>query len=96
MHRGHHAGIALGFYGTSHHATEDIAAMRSIADLTVVAPADGPQFAATIRASLDWPQPIYFRIARGHDPVVYEKQAAFQFGRAVIHHEGKDLMVIAC
>jgi transketolase len=93
---GHHAGIALGFYGTSHHATEDIAAMRSIADLTVVAPADGPQFAAAIRASLDWPQPIYFRIARGHDPVVYEKQAAFQFGRAVIHHEGKDLTVIAC
>jgi transketolase len=93
---GHHAGIALGFYGTSHHATEDIAAMRSTADLTVVAPADGPQFAAAIRASLDWPQPIYFRIARGHDPVVYEKPAAFQFGKAVVHHEGRDLTVIAC
>ena len=37
---GHHAGIALGFYGTSHHATEDLAIMRSIAGLTVVAPAD--------------------------------------------------------
>lgn len=38
---GHHPGIALGFYGTSHHATEDLAIMRSIADLTVVAPAGG-------------------------------------------------------
>ena len=50
---GHHAGIALGFYGTSHHATEDLAIMRSIADLTVVAPADGPQLAAAIRATVD-------------------------------------------
>lgn len=93
---GHHAGIALGFYGTSHHATEDLAAMRAIADLTVVAPADGAQLAAAIRASIDWPQPIYFRLARGHDPVVYEKPVLFQFGKAIVHHEGADLTVIAC
>src|SRR3990170_4369708 len=48
---GHHTGISLGFYGTSHHATEDIATMRSIADLSVVSPADGPQLAAAIAAS---------------------------------------------
>jgi transketolase len=93
---GHHAGIALGFYGTSHHATEDLAAMRSIADLTVVAPADGPQFAAALRASMDLPHPIYFRIARGHDPIVYDKGMHFRFGKAIVHHEGKDLTVIAC
>jgi transketolase len=93
---GHHAGIALGFYGTSHHATEDLAAMRAIADLTVVAPADGAQFAAAIRASVNWPEPIYFRIARGHDPVVYESPAPFQFGKAIVHHQGKDLTIIAC
>lgn len=93
---GHHSGIMLGFYGSSHHATEDLAAMRSIADLTVVAPADGAQFASAIRASIGWPQPIYFRIARGHDPVVYEKPAPFQFGKAIVHHQGKDLTIIAC
>jgi transketolase len=93
---GHHAGISLGFYGTSHHATEDIAIMRSIADLTVVSPADGAQFAAAIRASMTWPQPIYFRIARGHDPVVYEKPAPFEFGKAIVHEEGEDLTIIAC
>jgi transketolase len=93
---GHHTGISLGFYGTSHHATEDLAIMRSIADLTVVAPADGAQFAAAIRASLDWPEPIYFRIARGHDPVVYDRPAPFEFGKAVAHHTGRELTVIAC
>ena len=93
---GHHSGIALGFYGTSHHATEDLAAMRAIADLTVVAPADGPQFAAAIKASVNWPQPIYFRISRGHDPVVYDTVLNFKFGKAIVHHSGKELTVIAC
>ncbi len=36
----HHAGISLGYYGTSHHATEDVAILRSIAGVTVVAPCD--------------------------------------------------------
>ncbi|TPI69511.1 transketolase [Mesorhizobium sp. B3-1-3] len=93
---GHHTGISLGFYGTSHHATEDIAIMRSIADLTVVSTADGPQFAAALRASVNHPQPIYFRISRGHDPVVYAEDAPFEFGKAVVHGIGNDLTIIAC
>lgn len=92
---GHHAGISLGFYGTSHHATEDIAIMRSIADLTVVSPADGAQFAAALRASVRYAQPIYFRISRGHDPVVYARDAPFEFGKAVVHEIGDDLTIIA-
>jgi transketolase len=92
---GHHAGISLGFYGTSHHATEDLAIMRSIADLTVVAPADGAQFAAAIRASVHHPQPIYFRIGRGHDPVVYERNTSFAFGEAITHGIGDEITIIA-
>jgi transketolase len=93
---GHHAGIALGFYGTSHHATEDLAIMRSIADLTVVAPADGAQLAAAIKASAHHKQPIYFRISRGHDEPVYAAGSGFQFGKAIVHAEGRDLTIIAC
>ena len=93
---GHHAGIALGFYGTSHHATEDLAIMRSIADLTVVAPADGAQLAAAIKASAAHPQPIYFRISRGHDEAVYENGRPFEFGKAIVHSEGNDLTILAC
>ena len=93
---GHHTGISLGFYGTSHHATEDIGTMRSIANLTVVSPSDGPQLEAAIKASADWDQPIYFRIGRGRDPVVYENGAEFAFGKAHIHSLGEDLTIIAC
>ncbi len=92
---GHHAGISLGFYGTSHHATEDLAIMRAIANLTVVAPADGAQLKAAIKASADYPEPIYFRIQRGRDPVVYTEDVAFSFGKAVVHSHGEDLTIIA-
>ncbi|KUM28682.1 transketolase [Mesorhizobium loti] len=93
---GHHAGISLGFYGTSHHATEDLAIMRSIADLTVVAPADGPQLAAAIKASVNHARPIYFRIGRGQEPVVYDNGVDFQFGKAIAHGGGSELTIIAC
>ncbi|MGO4809327.1 transketolase family protein [Cupriavidus sp. 2MCAB6] len=92
---GHHAGISLGFYGTSHHATEDLAIMRSIADLTVVAPADGPQLRAAIKASAGHAQPIYFRIGRGREPSVYEEGTAFEFGKAIEHLQGEELTLIA-
>ena len=92
---GHHAGISLGFYGTSHHATEDLAIARSIADLTVVAPADGPQLAAAIRASVHHQQPIYFRIGRGQEPNVYPDDVSFEFGKAIVHERGSDLTLIA-
>jgi len=93
---GHHTGISLGFYGTSHHATEDIATMRAIADLTVISPADGPQLEAAIKASVTWPQPIYFRIGRGREPDVYARGTDFTIGRAIEHMAGEELTIIAC
>jgi transketolase len=93
---GHHTGISLGFYGTSHHATEDIGTMRSIAGLTVISPADAPQFKAAIKASVDWPEPIYFRIGRGRDPQIYSEGTEFNIGKAIEHRQGHDVTLIAC
>jgi len=93
---GHHTGISLGFYGTSHHATEDIGTMRSIADLTIVSPSDGHQLRAAIRASAHHDRPIYFRIGRGRDPDIYGPDLTFEYGRAFEHGQGTDLTIIAC
>lgn len=93
---GHHTGISLGFYGTSHHATEDIGTMRSIADLSIVSPADGPQLKAAIKASMEHDRPIYYRISRGRDPIVYEEGLPFVFGKAVEHGLGEELTIFAC
>ncbi|WP_172380973.1 transketolase family protein [Vibrio sp. Vb339] len=94
---GHHSGISMGFYGTSHHATEDIAIIRSMADITVINPADGVSLVAAIRASVKHPYPIYFRFARGQEPNVYSEQdIKFEIGKAIEHEVGEDLTIIAC
>ncbi|WP_323015834.1 transketolase, partial [Devosia sp.] len=93
---GHHTGISMGFYGTSHHATEDISTMRAIADLTVISPSDGAQYAQLLRESATYSQPIYFRTHRGHDPVIYDTSEPFKIGKAKVHGIGKDVTIIAC
>jgi transketolase len=94
---GHHAGITLGFYGTSHHATEDMAIMRAIAGITVIAPADAGMLAKAIRCSMEWPEPIYFRIGRGREPDVYDESALvdYQIGKAIVHRLGTEATIIA-
>jgi transketolase len=92
---GHHAGITLGFYGTSHHATEDLAIMRSIAGLTVIAPADPASLSAALRAAENVDGPVYFRIGRGRDPQVYDEDLDYEVGKAIVHSRGEDLTIIA-
>lgn len=94
---GHHAGFTLGFYGASHHATEDIAITRSMANMTVVAPADPRQLAALVRASADLNGPMYLRTGRGREPEVYGASdlTELQIGRAVVHGFGSDVTLIA-
>ncbi len=92
---GHHSGMSLGFYGTSHHSLEDLGIMRTIAGLTVVCAADANQLRAILRASLDHPGPMYIRLGRGRDPQVYpEPPPDFQIGKAVRLTDGTDIALI--
>ena len=92
---GHHSGISMGFYGTSHHALEDLAMMRAIAELTVVCACDANQLRAVLRASVDHPGAMYIRLGRGRDAEVYpEVPADFAFGKAARLREGSDLTII--
>lgn len=92
----HHAGIAIGFYGTSHHATEDLGLMRSIANMTVVCPCDATATEAALRQTADLPGPVYFRLGRGRDVDVYDSLPAgtWRFGEAAVLREGDDLTIV--
>ena len=91
----HHAGMALGFYGTSHHALEDIGTMRSIAGLAVVSATDEHMLRSILRFSLDYSGPIYVRMGRGRDPEVYASPPAFELGCSFRLREGSDVAVLA-
>lgn len=91
----HHAGIAIGFYGTSHHATEDLGLMRSIANMTVVCPCDATATEAALRQTADLPGPVYFRLGRGRDEDVYSgRPDDWRFGEATVLREGGDLTIV--
>ena len=92
---GTHSGIAMGFYGTSHHATEDIAILRAMADLALVCPADGPSIRKLITQTVDHPGPVYFRLGRGREKRIYEgKEDLISFGKAVVLREGADGTIV--
>ena len=92
-----HAGISFGHAGTTHHCTEDFAVMRSIANMTVVCPADGIETSRAVRACVDIPGPVYIRIGRGFEPPCYkDENYDFEIGKAVTMRDGTDLTIICC
>lgn len=93
---GSHSGMSMGFYGSSHHALEDLGMLRCMADLTVVCATDANHLRALLRASVDHDRAMYIRLGRGRDPVVYEKVPQIEFGKAIRLREGTDLTIIAC
>jgi transketolase len=92
---GHHAGISLGYYGTSHHATEDIGVLRSIANLKIVCPADAYSLEAALRQTVDVEGPIYFRMGRGREADAYNEGEPWEFGKISILREGSDGVLFA-
>jgi transketolase len=92
---GTHSGIAMGFYGTSHHCCEDIGALRAIPNLTLMAPCDGTALRSALTSLIKHPAPIYFRCGRGREAIVYDKPFDFRIGGSNILREGRDITVLA-
>lgn len=88
-------GLAYGPLGMSHHATEDLALMRALPNMTVLAPNDPREAAAATRAVAAWPGPCYLRLGRAPEPDVYKSEPLFQLGRAITVRDGKDVALLA-
>lgn len=89
-----HGGITVGEDGGSHQSVEDLAIMRSLPNMTVLCPADGPETAAAIRAVAAYDGPVYVRLGRSKVPTVFAGDCAFTIGRGVSLRQGTDLTFI--
>ena len=78
-------GMVYAPLGPTHTAIEDIALMRALPGMTVVAPTDAEDMRRFMPATLDWPGPIYIRLAKGKDPVVPVDDERFVIGRGRRH-----------
>ncbi len=90
-----HAGISVGEDGASHQAIEDIALMRSLANMTVIVPADGIETEKAIIACSKISGPFYIRLGRAKFPIVFSDDYEFKIGKGTILKDGKDATIIA-
>jgi transketolase len=94
---GTHSGLSMGQGGATHNSTEDIAILRSMANMTVIVPADGIETGKVIQASLAYPGPLYVRVGRGFEPPVYDDDRYhYEIGKAIPMNEGSDYTAIVC
>ncbi len=83
-----HGGMEVGWDGPTHQATEDIAMMRSIPNMTVIVPADATAVPILLRQAIELDGPVYFRMGRNPVPVIYQPQVKFNFGQSFHPAEG--------
>ncbi|MFC2031084.1 transketolase family protein [Chloroflexota bacterium] len=89
------AGIEIGPDGATHQATEDVAVMRAIPNMTVVAPSDPIMTTQLVRQAAEFEGPLYMRLGRQPTPFLYDAKQRFQFGKAIILGEGDDVTLVA-
>jgi transketolase len=88
-------GMAYGSLGPSHHATEDIALMRVMPNMLVVAPGDPAETRLAVSVLIDHQGPAYLRLGRAGEPAVHSSSPAFELGKAITVRVGSDVTLIS-
>jgi transketolase len=92
---GAHTGISVGPDGGSHQDIEDIAIMRALPNMKVVAPADAYSTKALVKEAVTTKGPFYIRLIRPNSMSVYSNEE-IKVGKANVLRDGKDISIIAC
>lgn len=87
------AGIAYGGDGPTHHATQDIAALRALPAMTILNPSDSVTAAAAARMAYENSGPVYVRLDKGQFPSVYSNEEDFSDGLSLLR-EGSDVLIV--
>ncbi len=90
-----HAGISVGEDGASHQAVEDIAIMRSLANMVVISPADAVETRLAVKAAIEHDGPVYLRLGRLAVPTLFDENYKFELGKGVTLAEGSDVTIVA-
>lgn len=88
-------GFVYGSLGMSHHATEDIAALRALPDVAVVCPADLVEAEAATKAIVDYPGTVYLRLGRGGEKRIHESIPEFVIGKAIKVQDGQRVAIFS-
>ncbi len=92
---GSSAGLSDFGDGATHQSVEDIAIMRAIPNMTVLAPCDGTETRKMVRKMVEYYGPVYLRINRHDLPDMFPLNEEFKIGKPCLIKEGRDIVIFA-
>ena len=92
---GAYCGMSDALDGATHHATEDIAVMRSLPNMRVIVPSDATYTRWATYKAAELQGPVYLRLSRDVYPDLYAEDAKFELGKGVVMKDGKDVTIVA-
>ncbi|MCL4358125.1 transketolase family protein [Patescibacteria group bacterium] len=92
---GSHAGVSVGPDGATHQMLEDLALMRVLPNMVVIAPCDSIEAEKATLAMVSDPRPNYIRLAREETPVITTAETPFVIGAAQVFESGSDVTILA-
>ena len=88
-------GFAYGSAGYTHHGTEDLAIMRVLPNMTVLAPGDPVETRLLTVAATEQPGPCYLRLGKAGEPTIHTSEPEITIGKAIILRQGGDGTLIS-
>jgi transketolase len=90
------SGLVLGSLGYTHCSIEDVGALRSIPNITIISPADSLETAKAIFESINSKNSVYIRLTGGSpNPIVYDEDYQFEIGKAITIKKGERIAIVA-
>lgn len=89
------SGLSYAELGPTHHSLEDLAIMRSLPGMQVIAPCDATEMRLALRAAFDSSKPTYIRIGKKGEPAIHDTDISYKIGRAITIRKGSDILILA-
>lgn len=89
------AGLSYASLGCTHHSCEDIAFLKNIPNMTVLAPGDAMEQRSLLRLAFQLKGPAYMRIGKTGEPVIYSAPPAIEIGKGHVIEKGEDLCLLS-
>lgn len=88
------SGLSYAELGPTHHSLEDMAILRTLPGMRVLAPCDVTELRLALRAVLEDDSPAYIRIGKKGEPAIHAAPPAFKIGEAIVVRKGADVALL--
>lgn len=88
-------GLTYASLGYTHHGVEDIAILKSLPNMTVIAPGDPIETKLAVAAMVNHSGPCYLRLGKAGEPIVHQEIPDFELGKAITLRKGSDIVLIS-